>query len=209
MLLLPYTIYDTERLAATLKWLEDSVNNEENKFPTVEEARSGITGAMEEALGLVESVPPEFVGRLMVQFPQLSYTPNTVFVIMSMDPENPELEDVFATIERACRAFGLSAVRADKIEHQGMITEEVLNRIASSEILIADLTGERPNVYYEVGYAHALKKRPILVRKQGTKLHFDLSNYNTREYPNLHRLEDLLKKCVEEILGRKPSHESL
>lgn len=127
---------------------------------------------------------------------------DTAFVIMPIDPSKPELEDVLGAIKEVCQSFGIKAFRADEIEHQDRITNVILNEIGSCDILIADLSNERPNVYYEVGYAHALNKKPILYRRQGTQLHFDLSVHNVPEYRNITELRDMLRRRLEAILGR-------
>ncbi len=127
---------------------------------------------------------------------------DTAFVLMAMDPNIPELEDVYQTIKEVCATYGIKAYRADEIEHQDRITDLILSEIKSCEFLIADLSFERPNVYYEIGYAHALNKKPILYRKKGTKLHFDLSVHNIPEYKNITELRRLLNKRLEAILGR-------
>lgn len=127
---------------------------------------------------------------------------NTAFILMAMDSDNPELEDVYQTIKEVCATYGVNAYRADEIEHQDRITDLILSEIKTCEFLIADLSHERPNVYYEIGYAHALNKRPILYRKSGTRLHFDLSVHNVPEYKNLTELRGFLFKRLEAILGR-------
>ncbi len=132
-------------------------------------------------------------------------TPNTAFIVMWMDSDRPELDDVCGAIKDVCRTFGITALRADDIEHSDQITELVLSRIASSEFVIADLTGERPNVYYEVGFAQAIGKRPILVRRQESHVHFDLSVHNVRAYKNLTKLKEILNNRFEAILGRSAS----
>lgn len=128
----------------------------------------------------------------------------TAFVIMAIDPEKPELVDVLHAIKESCKSFGIEARRVDEIEHQDKITNIILDEIRSCEFLIADLSHERPNVYYEIGYAHALNKKPILYRRKGTRVHFDLSLHNVPEYQNTTELKQYLTKRLEAILGRSP-----
>ena len=132
------------------------------------------------------------------------YEPDTAFVMMQIDPQDPEIEDRYNAIKECFADFGVSAVRADEIEHEGVITNKIIERIRVSEFLIADLTGERPSVYYEIGYAHALSRKVIMFRKSGGKLHFDLASYNCPEYTNVTDLKRKLMRRFEQITNRKP-----
>ncbi len=130
------------------------------------------------------------------------YRENTVFVMMWIDPSRPELEDVYDAIKSTCRLYNLNAVRADEIEHEEVITAKILNEIKTSEFLIADLTGERPSVYYEVGYAHSRGRRVIMYRRSGTRIHFDLAAYNCPEYKNVTDLKGQLKRRLEAVTNK-------
>ena len=134
--------------------------------------------------------------------PTSRYKPGTGFIMMWMDKNHPELDDVCNTIKEVCSLFDVRALRADDVEHQDKITDVILEHIRISEYILADLTGDRPNVYYEVGFAHAIGKKPILFRKEGTKPHFDLAGYNVPEYQNLAKLKELLLKRFEALTGK-------
>ncbi|CAE6851558.1 hypothetical protein R69746_07378 [Paraburkholderia aspalathi] len=132
------------------------------------------------------------------------YRPGTAFIIMAMSKGKPELDDVVDAVKEVFGQFGVEAVRADDIEHEGLITERIIKEIETAEFLFADLSLERPNVYYEVDYAHAMKRRVILFRSKGTGMHFDLAGYNCPEYSNIRELRQLLSQRLRHVTNRDP-----
>jgi guanylate kinase len=160
-----------------------------------------------------ESIAPEnnvrqFLGHLREYLVGVAdHTDNPVeqgyaFIMMAMSDDDPTLVDVHAAIKRACDDVGVRAERVDDTEFTGQITEKVLSSIRVSEFVIADLTHERPNVYYEIGYANALNKPLVLVARRGTKPHFDVQGMRVLYYDNLVKLEDSLRKVIPTIRSR-------
>ena len=180
---------------------DETVYGEYLHFDTIENVLEHYYVSREHTAPLVYAQPSFGSGNGILRQP---YRPNTLFILTAIDPSKHDLEDAYFAIKEVCAEFGIAAERADKIEHQGRITDRILHEIATCQFLIADLSYERPNVYYEVGYAHALNKNPILFRRKDTPLHFDLSVHNVPEYRNATELRELVRNRLKSILGRDP-----
>ncbi len=74
---------------------------------------------------------------------------------------------------------GYATVRADEISNPGLITTQILNHLAQDDLVVADLTGHNPNVYYELGIRHAIGKPIIHLIEKGEEIPFDLASFRT------------------------------
>jgi hypothetical protein len=182
-------IHEERKLKEIQKTLEFAVLEEDFKNNSVSDTKAAI----KEALSLVKSIPLPQNSSVADNPDRLVTVPNTVFMITPMNSSQPENEDFCSTIRDVCRYFRKRAFRADDVPHNGQIHKVVFESIATSEWLIADLTGERPNVYYEVGIARALDKEPVLCCKNGTKIHVDLVGNNVIEYNTFSELKKRLQ----------------
>jgi hypothetical protein len=79
-------------------------------------------------------------------------TVNQMFIIMKFGDE--VLDSAYqGVIIPVGKEFGYEVVRIDEIQNSGNISQQVLENIAKSRLVLADLSGERPNCYYEAGFA--------------------------------------------------------
>ena len=131
-------------------------------------------------------------------------TPNYAFIAMAMDPKNPDLDDVLDALKEGASRCKIKAERVDEVQSNERITDRTLASIKEAEFVLVDLTYDRPNVYYEAGYAQGLGKTPVYVAQEGTKIHFDVKDYPVIKYPNKRTLKDSLEQRLRAIKsGRK------
>ena len=124
--------------------------------------------------------------------------PLEAFVIMSF-AQRGELRDAYNTLVRVCARFGHRAFKVDEhLDSKQRIVPVITSAIRRSAFVIADVTDPRPNVYYELGYAHALAKDVVLTAKEGTALPFDIFDVPTQYWDS----QDMLEKKLEAEFAR-------
>ena len=127
----------------------------------------------------------------------------SAFIVMQFTSPFDELyEDV---IRPVCAEAGIEAYRASDIYRPGVIMQDIVQGLAESNVIIAEITPANPNVFYELGYAHALYKPVILLAERDTPLPFDVGGYRVIFYENAIRgkssLETDLRRHLSNIFN--------
>ena len=104
----------------------------------------------------------------------------SVFVLMPFDDKFNSVFSGF--LEKVLQGRKFEVIRADNIESQRSIMRDVIEGIVSCDLIVADLTDSNPNVYYELGIAHALGKPVIHLTQDLEEVPFDLQSYRLIEY---------------------------
>jgi hypothetical protein len=127
-----------------------------------------------------------------------------IFVIM---PLKSEFDDVYKTIRTACGKFpGVTFDRADDWSQTGRITDQIVAALKAADLIITDITDQNPNVMYELGFAHALEKR-VIVLNAGQGSPFDVADYRQILYAatDLLSAEESLTRFVQTALKIEPN----
>lgn len=108
----------------------------------------------------------------------------TCFYITPIGEDGSEARkhsDLFlgSIIEPAIEALGLKVVRADAIDTPGLITNQIVEYILRSRLVIADLSFHNPNVFYELALRHVSRLPTIQIVRKGDKIPFDIGNFRT------------------------------
>jgi len=85
-------------------------------------------------------------------------------------------------IEEAVSDYDYFVSRADKMDEPGSITSQIIEKIAESDLVIADLTGHNPNVFYELAVRHATGEPYIQLIDSSETIPFDISDIRTIQY---------------------------
>jgi len=120
------------------------------------------------------------------------------FVLM---PFAPKFNRRYEVIKDAIRDAEMDGERVDKqsFYRQG-ITDKILQQIRDADVIIADMSTHNPNVFYEVGYAHAKGKLCILLTDNPRSIPFDLKDKLHVVFSNQ---KELSKKLLQALRALK------
>ncbi|WP_292414003.1 hypothetical protein [Mesorhizobium sp.] len=118
------------------------------------------------------------------------------FVLM---PFAKEFDDIYKLgIQAVAKDSDVVAERVDEQTFTEPMLERIHRQIEAADLIIADMSGRNPNVFYEVGYAHALGKLCIHLTQSTEDIPFDLKHHRHLVYgKSINRLIELLKPDIE------------
>jgi len=127
-----------------------------------------------------------------------------IFVIMPFrEPFDTLYRDVILPV---ATETGFEVTRVDEIYGPGIILNDIQQQIEQAHAVVAEISSSNPNVFYELGYAHALKKPAVLLvrRKEAEELPFDIRGYRALFYDDSiggkKNVERNLKQHLEAVL---------
>jgi hypothetical protein len=128
--------------------------------------------------------------------------PPSAFVAM---PFGEPFDTIYrAVIKPEAEKLGFKVMRIDEVNQPGIIFQDIQRRIEEANVVIAEISAANQNVFYEVGYAHALQKPTILLAQRGKELPFDIRSYRVIFYEDSiggkPRVEGTLREHLHAIL---------
>jgi len=124
-----------------------------------------------------------------------------VFVIMPFS--EPWSERIWKKLKTIVESMHLRAERGDE-KYGAIVTEDIWRSIMECRLLLADLTGWNPNVFYELGVAHTIGKPVVLLTQPASRLPFDTQGLRLLLYTDdpdgMKKLEEELPRWIENCL---------
>jgi len=126
-----------------------------------------LLGSRPEAGGAARAIAP-FWGEIISEVDE-----KLCFVLMPFSPK--KLTEIYERyVKRSVQQLDMRCERADDMVLPTAVMRDVWEQINRAAVVIADLTDRNPNVFYELGMAHVLGKKVILIMQATTTIPFDV-----------------------------------
>jgi hypothetical protein len=130
--------------------------------------------------------------------------------ILVFMPFSPDLTPVYEDhLKAVAQKLEKSIARADDFFTNDQVVNEIWTALVSTKLVIADCTHRNPNVFYEIGLAHAIGKPTILMTQDSEDVPFDLRHRRYLKYEltprGMKSFEESLEKTIATILAKEAS----
>ena len=106
--------------------------------------------------------------------------PLDIFILM---PFKAKLEAVYTRhLKKMAEELGLSMLRADELFSPRPFMEKVWDGICAAQLIVADCTERNPNVFYEIGMAHTVGKKVLLITRSSKDIPSDIQHFDYIQY---------------------------
>lgn len=104
-------------------------------------------------------------------------------------------------------------IRADEVNGgTALITQEIISKLEDSDVILADLTTLNPNVFYELGVAHAFGTNVLMICEEGHDIPFDLKNHKVfiykKDAEGVKKLKDYIRSSLKNLSWSKKTKQS-
>lgn len=140
-----------------------------------------------------ESFQPSVKYFRKTEAPKTEVDPRAVFILT---PFAKSEQATFDLIRNTCSDLGLFAQRGDEEKIEGPLLAHIIEQIKKSGVIIANLNGRNPNVFYELGLAQAWGKPCLMVARFDQDIPIDLDHQQLVLYKNRRDLESQLKSAL-------------
>lgn len=139
-----------------------------------------------------------FFKNLGIDINTIEQKDNTVFCIM---PFNKSFLKTYDVIKSVCEKAGFECIRSDTPYNPGNLLRQIVSQIIKSQIIVAVLDGQNPNVFYEIGLAHSIGKTVLLLANlsRNESIPFDLRSDRLLLYSNYGELKDFLYTALKNV----------
>jgi hypothetical protein len=137
-----------------------------------------------------------FLEKSGVDMAEIRIEKDLIFYLTPFHIEN----DSYFSVKNACDNMGLRLKRGDEIYlEKKQIFSNILENIVKSRLIIVNIEGRNPNVFYELGIAHALNKPTILISSDIKKVPFDLQSQYIVLYSGNKDLEIKIQRALSDV----------
>lgn len=132
---------------------------------------------------------------------------NNLFAFVLM-PFDSKFDDIYKFgIKEPAAQLGVLAERVDEQIYTEGILDRIYRQIELADIIVADMTDQNPNVFYEVGFAHAKDKLCILLTSSAQDIPFDLKHRRHIVYGE--SITTLKERLIEELAWARGEIENI